>query len=194
MCRPLQRASQYFMLFMVVSFLGWAVETFFFLLCYGSLYDRGFMTLPFCTIYGFSFLLLYFLIGTPDAAEGGFLSSWNQGTPISLLVYFLFCALIPTALELITGYFFHKVFGIRLWSYSAYKFHFNGYICLEYSLLWGILIPPCMKYAFIPLKKQVFDLSAPYVWPLSASLALLSAIDWTVNFSRQELTIFMNAA
>ena len=179
---------------MVISFLGWAVETIFFLLCYGSLYDRGFMTLPFCTIYGFSFLLLYFLIGTPGANQDSLLSRWNRGKKISFPVYFLLSALLPTGLELITGYFFDQAFGIRLWSYSAYRFDFHGYICLEYSLLWGILIPFCMKHAFIPLKKKVFSLPAPYAWMLSGSMALLAAMDWTANFSHQELTIFINAA
>lgn len=190
MQRTLQRARRYFILFMVISFLGWAVETIFFLLCYGSLYDRGFMTLPFCTIYGFSFLLLYFLIGTPDSDEGTLLPKQSRGK----LVYFLLSSLIPTGLELITGYFFHKVFGIRLWSYSAYRFHFNGYICFEYALLWGILIPLCMKYVFIPLKNWVFALPEAFTRMLSGSLALLSAIDWAINFSRQEFMIFINAA
>jgi len=66
----MERVSRYFILFMEMSFWGWAVETVFFLLCYGQLYDRGFMTLPFCTIYGCSFLLLYFLVGIPDEGEG----------------------------------------------------------------------------------------------------------------------------
>ena len=192
MRRPLQSASQYFILFMVVSFLGWAVETLFFLACYGGLYDRGFMTLPFCTIYGFSFLLLYFLIGTPDADEDGLLPRRSPGKKRPFCVYFLLSALIPTGLELITGYFFHQVFGIRLWSYSAYRFHFHGYICLEYTLLWGILIPLCMKHIFIPLKARIFSLPVSYARKLSGFLAVLATTDWIVNFSRQELTIFKN--
>lgn len=191
MQRLIQRASRYFILFMAISFLGWGVETLFFLLCYGKLCDRGFMTLPFCTIYGCSFLLLYFLIGTPNADGGGLLQRWNRERKCPFVLYFLLSALIPTGLELITGYFFHRAFGIRLWNYSAYRLHFNGYICLEYALLWGILIPPCMKYFFIPLKERVFALPMPYTWAVSSSLVLLATTDWIINFSHQKLMIYL---
>lgn len=190
----LRRASQYFVLFMAVSFLGWAAETLFFLFCYGRFCDRGFMTMPFCTIYGCSFLLLYFLIGIPGDEGSGLLLSGNCGRGRSFFVYFLLSALIPTCLELITGYFFHQVFGIRLWSYFAYRFHFQGYICLEYTLLWGVLIPFSMKWIFAPLKKWVFAIPEPYMQRLAAILALMAIVDWTANFSRQELMIFINAA
>lgn len=185
MVRFLRNTGRYFILFMEISFLGWAVETVFFLFCYGEFHDRGFMTLPFCTIYGCSFLLLYFLIGTPGERK----SLPRRRGMHSALLYFLLCALIPTGLELLTGWFFQSVFGLRLWSYESYRFHFQGYICLEYALLWGVLIPPCMKYIFLPLKRRVFDLAASYVWTLSGLLAILATVDWAVNFSRQELIV-----
>lgn len=177
----LQKASWYFILFMAVSFLGWAVETLFFVFLYGRFYDRGFMTLPFCTIYGFSFLLVYFLIGTPET--GGVLPRQTPGKRRSPPVYFLLSALLPTGLELMTGYFFHRVFGIRLWSYSAYPFHFHGYICLEYTLLWGMLIPVCMKYIFAPLKERVFSIEASRARMMSGVLALMALVDWSINFA-----------
>lgn len=180
MARWFGNTERYFILFMEISFLGWAVETVFFWFCYGELHDRGFMTLPFCTIYGCSFLLLYFLIGPPKKRE---LRSAGERIGAAAC-YFLLCALIPTALELLTGWFFQQMFGLRLWSYESYRFHFQGYICLEYALLWGILLPPCMKYLFLPLKRRAFALSPRYVRTVSGVLAALAAADWAVNFSR----------
>lgn len=180
MARLLGNAGRYFLLFMAISFLGWAAETVFFFFCYGELHDRGFMTLPFCTIYGCSFLLLYFLVGTPGKRQ----SIPGGRKKRSPLLYFLLCALVPTVLELLTGSFFQHLFGIRLWSYERYRFHYNGYICLEYALLWGLLIPPCMKYIFLPLKRWIFALTAPRVRAASGALAALAAVDWAVNFSR----------
>lgn len=179
MARFLEGAGRYFILFMEISFLGWAVETVFFLLCYGEWHDRGFMTLPFCTIYGCSFLLLYFLIGAPE-------ETWLRrgGKLPSSALCFLLCVLIPTGLELLTGWFFQQAFELRLWSYESYRFHFRGYICLEYALLWGILIPPCMKYIFLPMKRRVFALSDTYALAVSRVLALLAVADWAVNFAR----------
>ena len=179
MARFFDGVGRYFILFMEISFLGWAVETVFFWFCYGELHDRGFMTLPFCTIYGCSFLLLYFLIGTPgDRRLPGVRRVPNAA------IYFLLCALIPTGLELLTGWFFQNAFGVRLWSYESYRFHFRGYICLEYALLWGILIPPCMKYIFLPMKRRAFALDTSRAGAVSALLAVLTAADWTVNFSK----------
>lgn len=160
--------EKYFLLFMAISFLGWAAETVFFLLCYGEFHDRGFMTLPFCTIYGCSFLLLYALIGDP------------AGKPP--LRYFLLCVLVPTSLELLTGYFFQNVFRLRLWSYEDYRFHFKGYICLEYALLWGILLPPCMKYIFLPVKERIFRMKTAAAFAAAVILLILSLADWTRNF------------
>ena len=182
------QTSRYFILFMVISFLGWAVETVFFLICYGRLFDRGFMTLPFCTIYGFSFLLMYFLLGLPDSGKACPLLRTGRGTRWFRPAYFLLSALIPTTLELLTGLFFHRFFGIRLWDYSAYRFHFQGYICLEYTLLWGLLIPFCMKYFFAPLKQQIFRLSAPRARRLAVSIAVPAVLDWSLCFSHITLS------
>lgn len=173
----LERAGRYFLLVMAVSFLGWAAETAFFFLCYGEVWDRGFMTMPFCTIYGVSFLLLHLLLGQPGQGKGG------------AAVWFLLSALVPTGLELVTGVFFHRLFGLRLWSYVGYRFHFRGYICLEYALLWGLLLPVCMKYIFVPVKRWVFALPWSRAARAAGVLALLAAADWAVNFSRQQLLL-----
>ena len=53
------------LLFLSVSFFGWVFET---IVCFvqsGRISDRGFLTLPFCPIYGFPVCVIYFLLGTP---------------------------------------------------------------------------------------------------------------------------------
>lgn len=170
--RDRNRAGKYFILFMAISFLGWAAETAFFYICYGTFHDRGFMTLPFCTIYGFSFLLLHFLLE-------------QKAVKRSRLVGLALCVLVPTGLELLTGWLFRWGFGLRLWSYESYRFHYQGYICLEYALLWGILLPPSMRYLFYPLKRWIFSLTDRVAAALSSVLAVMAAVDWTINFSRQ---------
>ena len=61
-------ASSLALLFFFISFAGWCGETLLFLIRFGQLRDRGFLTLPFCTIYGSSVLGVGLLLGTP---EGG---------------------------------------------------------------------------------------------------------------------------
>ena len=180
--RLVQNIRAYFILFMTVSFLGWVAETLFFLCCYGGFHDRGFMTLPFCTIYGCSFLLLYFLIGTPSGSGNRLAQRSNRAVRHPLFLYAVISALVVTLLELSTGILFHRVFGLRLWDYSGYRFHFRGYICLEYTLLWGLLLPLCMRFAFVPLKARILSLPEPYARALAGPLALASLTDWSINF------------
>ena len=47
-----QRLYALALVFYFVSFIGWCGETLLFLVRFGRLRDRGFLTLPFCTIYG----------------------------------------------------------------------------------------------------------------------------------------------
>lgn len=129
-----QRADRAFLLFMAVSFLGWLAETLFFRAYYGRFCDRGFLTLPFCTIYGCAFLLTDALLGIPGAGNGGLLRGTGQARHPAVL-YALTASLLVTLLELTTGVLFHQLLGLRLWDYSTYRFHFHGYICLEYTLL-----------------------------------------------------------
>ena len=172
------KAGRYFILLMELSFWGWAVETVFFFCCYGRFFDRGFMTLPFCTIYGCSFLLVDLLVGEENPSGG-----WEAAG------YVLVCAAVPTALELVTGIFFHRVFDLRLWSYDAYRFHLNGYICLEYALLWGALVPACMRYVVAPMKRRVFSLPKKTAAVAALVLLALALTDWTVNFFRQQVAL-----
>jgi len=41
-------------------------------------------------------------------------------------------------IELATGYFLEKLFNEKWWDYSDRKFNLFGYICLEFSLMWGV--------------------------------------------------------
>lgn len=41
-------------------------------------------------------------------------------------------------IELVTGLLLEKVFHIRLWDYSDMRFQVGGYVCLKYSILWGV--------------------------------------------------------
>ena len=133
-----ERAAAFF----IFSFLGWGMETVICLWPDGKIVDRGFLSLPLCTIYGFTVLAIDRLIGTPR--QGGLLLRKVRAGVGRSCLYYLMAVLIPTAAELATGLFFDTVFGIRLWDYSWHRFHFLGYISLGISLSWGILVMAVM--------------------------------------------------
>ena len=66
----LERLSRAWILFCMISFFGWAFETLSHLLRFSELTDRGFLTLPFCPIYGASILLIAYLFGVPQRLDG----------------------------------------------------------------------------------------------------------------------------
>ena len=163
------------LLFLIVSFLGWAGETVYALVATGQLCDRGFLTLPFCPIYGFSVLLIYALLGTPQA--GGWILRGVKKPLWRLSFYVFFSILIPTVAELITGWFFHRTFGILLWDYSSKPLNLGGYICLEFSLAWGVMIPLGMGLLFPRLRRWVKALPRKLAFLLSVGFSVLLCAD-----------------
>ncbi len=175
------------LMMILVSFLGWCMETVYCSLLAGKFTDRGFLTLPFCTIYGTSVVGIYLLLGTPvkgrlvDLLRRTRMPKWLSVT-LSVLVYFVAAALIPTLVELATGWFFDEFFGVRLWSYTGYKYNFKGYICLEFTLLWGVLITAAMATAWHLLHWLIHKIpSRPLFW-LSAVFRVVLTMDFLFNF------------
>lgn len=175
------KASRWILLFFALSFLGWTMETIWCSYLVGHFWNRGFLHLPFCTIYGFGILAIYFLIGTPK--EGGWMLKKLKNGVLRWIVYYLMAALIPTVAEIITGAFFDHVLGVELWSYAAYRFNLWGYVSLEISLLWGVLATAFMALIFMPLKRTVEKVPYQISLAIAVALAVVTCIDWCVCFA-----------
>ena len=135
---------QVFAYFLIYSCLGWCLEVIYAAVTTGNLINRGFLNGPVCPIYGFGMVIVLFAL-----------------TPLShsLLLLYLGGVLLPSALELVGGWALYKLYHTRWWDYSDYPFNIGGYICLEFSLLWGVgtlivmkLVHPIIAdaVAFIP--------------------------------------------
>ncbi len=77
------------------------------------------------------------------------------------LFLFIGCAALATAIEWFTGKFLERINYHKWWDYSKKKWNFDGYICLQYSVLWGILGVLAVKYVnnfFISIFKLVPDM------------------------------------
>ncbi|MCC2256212.1 putative ABC transporter permease [Ruminococcus sp. CLA-AA-H200] len=129
-------------LFLIYSFLGWAIEA-----AVGSaknrkFVNRGFSTGPYCLVYGVAAVLM-----TVTLSE---LKS-------NLFFLFVFCGVQATVIEWFTGKFLERLNHNKWWDYSNKKFNFDGYICLQYSLLWAALGTFCIHFG-TPALVFVFDL------------------------------------
>lgn len=109
--------------FLVYSCIGWCLEVVYAAVSTGQLVNRGFLNGPVCPIYGFGMIIVLFLL-----------------TPLqhSLLLLYIGGVILPSTLELAGGWALYKLYHTRWWDYSDYPFNIGGYICLEFSLLWGV--------------------------------------------------------
>lgn len=110
-------------IFAVYTFLGWLLEVVFVALTKGSFDNRGFLNGPACPIYGFGSLITL-LVLTPFRSN--------------FLVFFAGAVMLVTSLELAAGFLLEKVFHEKWWDYKDEPLNFYGYICMKFSLLWGV--------------------------------------------------------
>lgn len=181
-----QRLYALALVFYFVSFAGWCGETLLFLVRFGQLRDRGFLTLPFCTIYGSCLTGMYLLAGTPQNGRFSPLFAKAEGlrgaarlfAKCGLYVsYFLCAALLPTLAELAFGGLF-SAFGVKLWDYGYKKVHLFGLISPDQSLLWGALITFAMRFAWEPLHAAATRLPPRIQKAAAISLTALTAADF----------------
>ena len=141
--------EQIISLFFIYAFLGWCTEVVYAGVNQGVFVNRGFLNGPLCPIYGFG-VLTVLLILEPLRAN--------------LLLLYAGSVVLTSLLELITGFLMEKLFHKRWWDYTHEPFNIGGYICLKFSLLWGIacvlivdVIHPLIAHmlSFIPTQINV---------------------------------------
>lgn len=109
--------------FLIYSFFGWCLEVVYQAVEHGKFINRGFLNGPYCPIYGFGVIIV---TGALDPIKS------------NAVVLFFGSVLLTSMLEFITGFVLEKIFHMHWWDYSEEKFNIRGYICLKFSLLWGV--------------------------------------------------------
>lgn len=111
-------------IYLIYSFLGWVGETVVATAKGRRFTNRGVASGPFCFVYGTAGVLI--TIGLND-----------QRT--SLAALFFGSMIYATVVEWLTAKLLERIHHRRWWDYSDKKFNLDGYVCLQYSLLWGLL-------------------------------------------------------
>ena len=123
--------SNLVLFFTIYSFVGWTMETIYASKINKEFVNRGFLNGPFCPIYGFGAILVI---------QGSkLISTANLNYFTESIIIILFSIIITTIVEFITGYILEKIFNLKWWDYSGVAMNIKGYVCLKFSLLWGIL-------------------------------------------------------
>lgn len=154
---------EYLSYFFIYSFLGWVMEVAYAAVKTKTFINRGFLNGPFCPIYG-----------------AGAISVVHLLTPLKhyRILLFLGSIAIATLIELVTGWLLEVTLKKRWWDYSDRNFNFHGYICLEFSIIWGLVCFFVFDAIQPMLEKWV------HLWPEKMTIVILFIvyIYFTIDF------------
>lgn len=114
---------QWAAMFVIYAMIGWCAEVIYAAVEHGKFVNRGFLNGPVCPIYGFG---------------GTIIIACLYGLRERMWFVFIGAFFLSSILEFITGFLLEKIFHEHWWDYSDKPFNIKGYICLEFSIIWGI--------------------------------------------------------
>lgn len=163
-----QNIYQALWIFIIYAFLGWCSEVAFAAVNKGKFVNRGFLNGPVCPIYGVGMLIVVLCL-------------WSlRDRPLLL---FLGSALLTTALEFVTGFVLERVFHDKWWDYSDMPFNIKGYVCLKFTILWGLaasfIIGAIHRFIYMLIEKTPFVLGVILLAVFSAAFIA----DFTVTLT-----------
>lgn len=97
---------------------------------------------PWCPLYGLGGLTIFYVV--------------NIFSQNFILIY-TFGVIFASIVEYLTSYILELIFHTRWWDYKEKRFNINGRICLENSLLFGVLAL-VLFYIYIPIKDKIMSI------------------------------------
>ena len=154
--------------FLIYSFIGWVIEVIFHVVVGGKIINRGFLNGPVCPVYGFgmiSVLLIYNFVGSDNT-----------------FIVFLEGLVFTTLIELIAGFILDKFFHARWWDYSSMPLNLNGYICVGFSIIWGLAVVFVIKLVHVFIYNCTSAIiPAKIGWPVMIALYAVFITDTVVT-------------
>ena len=154
--------------FFLYGFLGWCTEVAFAAVKTGKFVNRGFLNGPICPVYGIGVGLVVCRL-----------------TPIEdqMLLLYVASAALVTLLEWATGVVLDRIFHHKWWDYSDQPMSIGGYVCLPFSLVWGLGCVLIMKFLHPITQKGIDLLPVPLGIVLIIGLGAALAADISVTVS-----------
>ncbi|MDO5755715.1 MAG: hypothetical protein Q4P28_05720 [Tissierellia bacterium] len=134
-------------LFFIYAFIGYCWEVLWVSANEGHLVNRGFLHGPILPIYGIGMVSI--LIFTFPFRH-------------QIIPLFFAGMAAATLLELVTGIFMEKVFGVKLWDYHNRPYNYKGYICLRSSIFWGIMSTIFVHWINVGMDEFLREHRSPY--------------------------------
>ncbi|MDE6914328.1 MAG: putative ABC transporter permease [Lachnospiraceae bacterium] len=154
--------------FFLFSIIGWMVESIYMSFCNKKLTNRGFMTGPFCPIYGVGATLGYIILH-PLA------QNW--------IMLYIVGAALATIFEFLVARLMMKLFGEVWWDYNEKFCNYKGVVCLESTLAWGLYAVIIITFLFE--KVMSFVDRWPFEWGIKTIvlICVMGAVDFGYHFA-----------
>lgn len=161
--------------FIIYGFFGFLMESSFRSIVAKRLVIKGgFLTNCFCPLYGLCGIMIIQIYTLSEITINGRFSSLIIATIGSIIAV--------TSMEYLTGRILDKIFHHKMWDYSQNPLNLHSYICLDFSLTWGIValvlssfVHPIMEvfvYAISPNIKILFVSAVSSILFVNASFSL----------------------
>ena len=124
------KSMYYVNLFFIFSVLGFLFENFLNIFTNDN-FNSGILYGPWTFIYGIGAFLIIFW--------GRFLRQYHLKKWKEVILYYLGITILMTLVEFSGGNLIEILFHRTYWDYTNMTFNYGKYICLEVSLVWGLL-------------------------------------------------------
>lgn len=143
-----------FWMLWIYSLLGCALELFYArCLCRSREGRRCRLLMPLCPVYGVGAVLI---LACPSPLR------------TSVPLWMLWGMLCATAAEYAAAVFYERCWHTAFWDYSGLPFQLHGRVCLPFSLVWGVLTLPLVRWVH-PVVEEVLQRLPPWLGPPMAA-------------------------
>ena len=123
-------------------------------------------------------------VGLINAGDIGIQSQYQSGLVLftDRLMHKSLYKTSRTAIELFGGWALDKLFHMQWWDYSDLPFNFHGYICLKFSIFWGIGVVLVVMVLHPIVSLWPFILfESPVSWIILACVYVIFAADLVIT-------------
>lgn len=120
---------KYLFIFCLFSVVGWILELVYRSIVMKKFINPGFMSGCVVPLYGFGAVIMNIICNLFSNIQSSY----------KVILIFIISVILLSLLEFISGFILLKYFHLKLWDYSDFKYNYKGFICLEFSFVWGLL-------------------------------------------------------
>ena len=162
--------SKLIIVFVIGAFIGDILETVFCRITSGKWMNRStYIFWPMSSVWGGAFVLAAIMF------------YWMEN--VSVPIIFILGVLLGTLYEYLYSFALEKIFGVKFWDYSGFRFHIKGRVNFVYSLGWGIVAVVWTKLIYPEIELWFHNMSFAAIHAVGVALTFELVIDKIVSIA-----------